>query len=221
MQPRAEQCGPGSASSWAFGSTRQGRSKPPRKVWSGISRKSVNCGGAARAGAVQNCEPTGAPRCEDGGVTSTWPKNAGASSDWKAGRADTYGAAFGNAGTTGGDDCASCAGWGSRDACSRWPTVPKGRGIWPAPPVCTPRYATKPSADTASYCHQTWPLPCNRATLFNRRMRETHVRWCGRVPGHNPRHPTRSTLLLTVAGMSGVSGRGLRMLAARPYNDGR
>jgi hypothetical protein len=23
-------------------------------------------------------------------------------------------------------------------------------------------------------------------------MRETHVRWCGRVPGRNPPHPTRS-----------------------------
>jgi hypothetical protein len=36
-----------------------------------------------------------------------------------------------------------------------------------------------------------------------------HVRWCGRVPGRNPRHPTRSPSLSHWQGNWGVETKGL------------
>src|SRR5438093_4213206 len=101
----------GNGSSWAFVSTRKGRSKQRLRVWSDSKRKSGSYGEAVRVKPVLNCGTAGALTSEAGGDISVWPRNAGTSSDWRAGYGDTFGVAFGSGGTTGGDDCASCGAW--------------------------------------------------------------------------------------------------------------
>src|SRR6266849_8557129 len=44
----------------------------------------------------------------------------------------------------------------------------------------------------ASGCHPTLRPPCRGPLRSTAGCGKPHVRWCGRVPGRNPRHPTRS-----------------------------
>ena len=41
-------------------------------------------------------------------------------------------------------------------------------------------------------CHRILPPPCKGRLRSTAVCGKPHVRWCGRVPGRNPRHPTRS-----------------------------
>ena len=80
------------------------RSKRPRRVWNGSKIRSESCGEADRVKPARRCERTGKPTSEAGGDITNWRRNGATSSDWKDGSDGTFGAAFGNVGTTGEGD---------------------------------------------------------------------------------------------------------------------
>src|ERR1039457_2746413 len=125
-----------------------------------------------------------------GGGTTNWPRIADRSSGWRDGFADVSGHASGCGGTSQKGESASYVSWVSRGEGSRWPRAAGELGIWPGPAACKARSRTTLSAVTASSCHRIWRVV--KALVSTAGCGKPHVRWCGRVPGRNPRHPTRS-----------------------------
>src|ERR1017187_7319684 len=126
-----------------------------------------------------------------GGGTTNWPRIADRSSGWRDGFADVSGHASGCGGTSQKGESASYVSWVSRGEGSRWPRAAGELGIWPGPAACKARSRTTLSAVTASSCHRIWRVV--KALVSTAGCGKPHVRWCGRVSGRNPRHPTRST----------------------------
>src|SRR6266540_1379900 len=73
---------------------------------------------------------------------------------------------------------------GQDNATKAWKAVKRNKG---APGI---------DGMTTGHCHQILRPPFNTSLNSTAGCGKPHVWWCGRVPGRNPRRPTRSPALM-------------------------
>ncbi len=154
-------------------------------------RRCGRSGEAARAEPATNCGTPGGSTCAAGGDTSDWPRTAGPSSDWRDGFDGTSGTASGCGGTVPKGRERRYAGLDCVAGCCRLRHAAGERGIWPGRVVCIRRLSN------AVLRRYGFLMPSDLAARLTplgstAGCGKPHVRWCGRVAGRNPRHPTRS-----------------------------